>query len=269
LRQAEILSEIDAANARAAAAGPLAQAARDQEVLAEQEKVAERQSALTERQLDTEVRRPADAARYRVEQEAQATRNSQIFAAEAEKAATIARAEAAAEQARLSGAGEQARRAALAAAEEIEGRARGQAQLAERQAIAEAVEREGLAEASAIRAKGDAEAEAMQKKADAFEQYGQAAVIDLMAGILPDLVRAAAEPMSGIDNMTVISTDGASALTRNVASNVAQGLQIATDLTGLDVKAMLGRVGEGKTGEGKTGGKTARPESPPPPPPAS
>jgi flotillin len=269
LRQAEILSEIDAANARAAAAGPLAQAARDQEVLAEQEKVAERQSALTERQLDTEVRRPADAARYRVEQEAQATRNSQIFAAEAEKAATIARAEAAAEQARLSGAGEQARRAALAAAEEIEGRARGQAQLAERQAIAEAVEREGLAEASAIRAKGDAEAEAMQKKADAFEQYGQAAVIDLMAGILPDLVRAAAEPMSGIDNMTVISTDGASALTRNVASNVAQGLQIATDLTGLDVKAMLGRVGEGKTGEGKTGGTTARPESPPPPPPAS
>ncbi|MGE0796584.1 MAG: flotillin family protein [Acidimicrobiia bacterium] len=241
LRQAEIQSEIDAAQARAAAAGPLAQAAKDQEVLAEQEKVAEHQAALTERQLDTEVRRPADAQRYRVEQEAQGQRNAQIFAAEAEKSATIARAEAASEQARLSGEGERARRSALAAAEEIEGRARGNAQLAERQSIAEAVEREGAAEASAIRAKGEAEADAMQKRADAFEQYGEAAVLEMVATMLPELVRGAAEPLSAIEHMTVISTDGASQLTRNVAGNVAQGLQLATDLTGIDIRNLLSR----------------------------
>ena len=66
-KQAEIDAEIDAAKARAAAAGPLAQAAQDQAILTEQKKVAVRTAALTERQLDTQVRRPADAERYRVE----------------------------------------------------------------------------------------------------------------------------------------------------------------------------------------------------------
>ncbi|MBA2528791.1 MAG: flotillin family protein, partial [Euzebyales bacterium] len=111
LKNAEILSETDAAKARAAAAGPLAQAARDQEVLAEQEKVAQRNAALKDRQLDTEVRKPADAARYRVEQEAQGERNAAIFEAEAAKQAAIAAAQAEAERARLSGEGEKSRRA--------------------------------------------------------------------------------------------------------------------------------------------------------------
>ncbi|MGH3665193.1 MAG: SPFH domain-containing protein, partial [Egibacteraceae bacterium] len=75
LKQAEIQSETDAARARAAAAGPLAQAARDQEVLSEQEKVAVRNAALKDRQLDTEIRKPADAARYQVEQQAEAAKN--------------------------------------------------------------------------------------------------------------------------------------------------------------------------------------------------
>lgn len=271
LRQAEIQAEIDAAAAQAAVAGPLAQAARDQEVLAEQEKVAERQAALTERQLDTQVRRPADAERYRVEQEAQALKNAEIAKAEAEKQATIARAEAAAEQARLQGEGERSRRSALAAAEEVEGRARGAAQLAERQAIAEALEREGLAEAAAIRARGDAEAEAMQKKADAFDQYGQAAVLDLVVGMLPELVRAAAEPVGAIDTMTVISTDGASQVTRNVASNVAQSLQLANDITGLDLRALLSNLGRSKSdggGEATPGATAPVPPPPMPPPPA-
>ena len=253
LRNAEILAETDAATARAAAAGPLAQAAKDQEVLTEQEKVAERKAALTERELDTQVRRPSDAARYRVEQEAQAQKSAEIARAEAERAATIAHAEATAEQARLSGEGERSRRSALAEAEEIEGRARGAAQLAEREALAEAVELEGKAEASAIQAKGEAEAIAMQKKADAFDQYGEAAVLDLVVAMLPDLVRAAAEPMASIDRFTVISTDGASQIAKSVATNVEQGVQIASDLTGLDVRALLTRLGSTR-GASATGG---------------
>ncbi len=51
-------------------------------MLAEQEKVAQANAALTDRRLDTDVRKPADAARYRVEQEAQAARNAAIFTAE-------------------------------------------------------------------------------------------------------------------------------------------------------------------------------------------
>ncbi len=141
LKQAEIKAETDAANAQAAAAGPLAQADRDQAILTEQEKVAIRQAALKDRQLDTEVRKPADAARYRLETEAEARKNSAIFQANAEKVAAIARAEGEAEKARLVGVGEKSRRTALAEAEAIEGARRGEAEKARRVAEADAVAR--------------------------------------------------------------------------------------------------------------------------------
>ena len=61
LKQAEIKAETDAAQAKAGASGPLAQASQDQEVLKAQEQVATRNAALTDRRIDTEVRKPADA----------------------------------------------------------------------------------------------------------------------------------------------------------------------------------------------------------------
>ncbi|HZG92043.1 MAG TPA: SPFH domain-containing protein [Pseudonocardia sp.] len=226
LKQAGIQAEIDAAHARSAAAGPLARAERDQAILTEQQKVAERNAELKQRQLDSEVRKPADAARYKVEQEAEAARNAAVFDADARRQATIAAAQARAEQDRLTGDGERARRTA----------------------IADAVEREGAAEAAAVLARGQADAEAMRRKAEAFAQYGDAAVLDLLARVMPQVVEAASRPMSGIDKLTVISTDGASSLSRTVADNVAQGLQLGSDLTGVDLAGLLGRLGSGKAG---------------------
>jgi flotillin len=243
LKKAAVQAEIDAATAKSAAAGPLAQAERQQAILMEQQKVAERNAELKQRELDTEVRKPADAARYKLEQEAEAARNAAVFRADAERQATIANAQAAAEQARLLGEGEKARRAALADANAIEGAKQGEAEQRRRSSIAEAVEREGAAEASAILARGQAEAEAMQAKADAFAQYGEAAILDLLVRIMPQVVGAASAPMSSIDKMTVISTDGAGSLAKTVASNVAQGLQLGTDLTGIDLAALLARLG--------------------------
>ena len=221
LKKAAIQAEIDAAKARSEAAGPLAQAERDQRILEEKQKVAERNAELKERELDTEVRKPADAERYRIEQEAEALKNAAIAEAEAKRQATIAQAQAEAEKSRLLGEGERARRAALA----------------------EATEREGEAEAAAILARGKAEAEAQASKAEAFAKYGQAAVLDLLVQVLPQVVEAASRPMSEIDKMTVISTDGASSLTRSVANNVAQGLQLGSDLTGVDLVALLKNLG--------------------------
>jgi len=83
----------------------------------------------------------------------------------------------------------------------------------------------------------------MQAKAEAFAQYGEAAVLDLLVRVLPQIVKAASAPMKAIDRMTVISTDGASSLTRSVASNVAQGLQLGTELTGIDLPTLLARLG--------------------------
>ncbi|GAA2958881.1 flotillin family protein [Kitasatospora cinereorecta] len=216
LKQAEIKAETEAAAAKANAAGPLAEAARQQEVLAEQEKVAQRQAALTDRELDTKVRKPADAARYQAEQEAEARRIAQVKEAEAD-----------AERSRLTGQGEKLHRSALA----------------------DAVRIEGEAEAAAIAARGAAEAEAMQKKADAFARYGDAAVLQMLVEVLPQVVAKASEPLSAIDKLTVISTDGAGQLARTVTDNVAQGMELLSSTTGVDLGALLQNL-KGRTGGG-------------------
>ncbi len=201
--------------------------------------MAERQAALTDRQLDTQVRKPADARRYEAEQQAEAQRIARVKQAEGERLAGIAAAEAEAERARLTGQGEKQRRQALAEAEAIEGAKRGEAERARRAAIADAVRLEGDAEAAAIAAKGAAEADAMQKRADAFEKYGDAAMLQMMVEALPQIVAKAAEPLGAIDRMTVISTDGASKLSRTVTDNVAQGVELLGSATGIDIGAML------------------------------
>ncbi|MFF9507053.1 flotillin family protein [Streptomyces sp. NPDC014724] len=227
LKQAEIKAETEAAAAKANAAGPLAEAARQQEVLEEQEKVAQRQAALTDRELDTKVRKPADAARYQAEQEAEARRIAQVKEAEAD-----------AERSRLTGQGEKLHRSALA----------------------DAVRIEGEAEAAAIAAKGAAEAEAMQKKADAFDRYGDAAVLQMLVEVLPQVVAKASEPLSAIDKMTVISTDGASRLSRTVTDNVAQGMELLSSATGVDLAALLKNLkGSGATAEVPAQPATAAP----------
>jgi flotillin len=215
LKQAEIKAQTDAAAANAAASGPMAQAAKDQEVLAAQEHVAARRAELTERDLDSQVRKPADAQRYAVEQ-----------AAAADKARDIAYAQAQAETTRLSGAAEQERRTALA----------------------EATKAEGVAEAAAIAARGEAEAGAMQRKAEAYKHYGEAAVVDIIANTLPQVVAEAAAPMSNIDQMTVISTDGASQTVRSVASTVAQGSEMVKALFGVDLTELVQGFAESRNG---------------------
>ncbi len=241
LRTAEIKAETDAASAQAAASGPLAQADRDQAILLEQEKVAVRQAALTERQLETEVRKPADAQRYKVEQEAEAKRTAEIAAADARKAASIAAAQAKAEEQRLSGEAEKSRRTALAEAEAIEGEKRGAAERARRTAEAEATRVEGEAQAAATLAVGQAEAEAMDKRAEAFANYNDAAVLQMLIEVLPQVAREVAAPIAAIDQLTVLSTDGAGALPKQVNDNVVQTLSMLKTSTGLDLQALLER----------------------------
>ena len=68
--------------------------------------------------------------------------------------------------------------------------------------------------------------------------------------MLPQLVKEAAAPLANVDKMTVISTDGASQLTKNVAQNVTQGLQLASDLLGIDLAALFRNLAnQGTNGE--------------------
>ncbi len=185
------------------------------------------------------MRKPADAERYRVEQEAEARRTSAVADADARRQATIAASQAEAERARLIGEGEKARRAALAEAEAIEGARQGEAERARRLAIAEAVQREGEAQAAAIAATGSAEAAAMQERADAFANYNDAAVLQMLVGVLPELAKHISAPMSAIDHLTVVSTDGASQLPRQVTSNLVETLEMLRTTTGLDLQQLV------------------------------
>ena len=223
LRQAQLKAETDKAQADADSAGPIARAAKEREIAIIGQEAAEAKAALTERELDSTVRKPADAARYQREQEA-----------EASKAEAIRKAEAEAERTRLDA---QAQAQATVARAEAEARATA----ARAKAEAEAIAARGRAEAEAVQAAGEAEAKAMSDKADALAKYGEAATQQMVLDKAPDIARALAEPMGSVKDMSIISTDGASALPKAVAGNVEQLNAVMRSLTGSDLTDMLGR----------------------------
>jgi len=115
------------------------------------------------------------------------------------------------------------------------------------QAESDVVRLRGMADADAIRAKGEAEAEAMRLKADAFEKYGQAAILDKMITAIPSVVEKIAAPLANVDRIAVISTDGGSSgvnrVTADVARMVAQAPELIEALTGQKIGDMLQRLG--------------------------
>jgi flotillin len=127
--------------------------------------------------------------------------------------------------------------------------ATGRAEAARQQGLAQAevIKATGEAEAEVIQIKGAAEAKAMNQKADAYRGYTQAAILDRMLSAIPDMVRAAAEPLTKVDTITVVSTDGqggtgADRVTTDVAKIVAQAPAMLEALTGLKLGDMLARL---------------------------
>ncbi|XP_064210997.1 flotillin-1 isoform X3 [Tribolium castaneum] len=109
----------------------------------------------------------------------------------------------------------------------------------EAQAQAEAVRLKGEAEAFAIEAKAKAEAEQMAKKADAFKEYKEAAMIDMFLDVLPKVAAEVAAPISQTKKITMVSTGsgeiGAAKLTGEVLDIVNKVPQLVKNLTGVDI----------------------------------
>lgn len=63
---------------------------------------------------------------------------------------------------------------------------------------------------------------------------------------LPEIIRAAAEPIASIDTLTVVSTDGASATTKTVGQMLGEGTEVVESLTGLDVSSILAGLAGGR-----------------------
>jgi len=113
---------------------------------------------------------------------------------------------------------------------------------AEAKGKSEAMKLEGLAAADEIRAKGGAEAEAMMKKAQAWEKYTQAAVLDTYIKVLPELARAVSEPLSKVDKIVIVGGDkelGTTKITGQVAQILAQMPEVVKSLTGADIREFL------------------------------
>lgn len=103
VREAELRAETERAGAISNAAGPLAKAERDQEIANREQGTAEQLAILREKQLDTEIRKPADARLYDTQKAAEASKAEQVAQAEADAAAIRLKGEAEAESIRLVG----------------------------------------------------------------------------------------------------------------------------------------------------------------------
>jgi flotillin len=235
LKTAEYRREQDIAKARADQAYDLETARAKQEVTEHemQIKIIERQKQIEleekeilrrEKQYDSEVKKKADADRYAVEQAAIADKARQMATADATQYRIEAEAKAQAEKIRVDGL-----------------------------AKAEAQRAQGESEAEIIRLKGLAEAEAKRKIAEAFEQYGQAAVLDMVIRMLPQYAKEIASPLGNIDKITVVDTggsgkDGGANKVTGYATDLMASLQETLKASsGIDVKELLeGLVGNNK-----------------------
>ncbi len=168
--------------------------------------VQEQEVARRERELEATVRKPAEAEQYRIRTLADAKKYQTETEAEGQSAAT-----------RNLGTGE-----------------------------ADANKARGLAQADVIQAQGFAEAQATSKKAEAWQQYTQAAILQQLLDKLPELAAAVAQPLAKTEKIVVISSGGdghagtgASRVTRDVTDTIAQLPVVIEALTGISLIDLL------------------------------
>ena len=130
--------------------------------------------------------------------------------------------------------------------------------IAEAEGHASSIRQQGEAEAEIIFKKGEAEAKAMNVKAEAFQEYNQAAVIDKLLTGLPEVVKALAAPLANVDKITVISTGngdaaGLNKITGDITKMAAQVPALFETLSGMPLTELLGKVR-------RIGDKTPKPE---------
>jgi len=171
-----------------------------------------------QRELEATVQKPADAERYRVETLVNATKFQ--LETEAEGAASAAKAK---------------------------GFASADVSKATGMAEAEANKARGLAEAAVIEAQGKATASAMQAKAESFKQYNEAAVIEMIVRVLPEVAGKISEPLAKTEKMVIINSGngpggGASKLTGDVTQIIAQLPPVLESLTGVKFEKLLEQV---------------------------
>ncbi|MBQ8689047.1 MAG: flotillin family protein [Clostridia bacterium] len=220
IQQAEMKVRADTKTAEADAAYSIQQeeqrkiieVARTNADIARREKeaeLAEKEIAIQERKLDAEVKKQADAEKYKTEKEAEA---------------------------------ELIRRQKEADARTYEAIKEAEAKKAEAEALRYSMEQE----AEGIRAKGLAEAEAIEKKAEAQKKMGEASVIEMYLTALPEIVRNAAAPLAQTDKIVMYGDGNSTKLVRDVMTSADQVIAGVKESTGIDVTSLISGFVGGK-----------------------
>lgn len=240
LKRAELKKTADKNNAEADAVYKIGQAEQQAiintklvdadiaKTIREQE-LSKQKIAITENTLKSTINAEADAEKYQKSVNADAnqyqkTKEAEVALIQAQRAAEAKKAQAAAD----------------AEAVRLMGLAQAEAKKAQAEAEAETIRQTGAAEAEAIKAKGLAEAEALNAKAEAYEKFGNAAIIDMVVKILPEMAANVAAPISSIDSVKIYGSDGngISTVSGNVPSVLAQTFD-TLESVGVPVKEML------------------------------
>ena len=202
--------------------------------LAKQEKeieLKEREVAITERRLEAEIKKTAEAKKYAAQQEADARLYETQKAADAELFERQKKAEA-------------ERFEAEQKAEAVKAEAKAQKVAMENEAAG--IRAKGEAEAAAIQAKALAEAEGILKKAEAMKLYGEAAQMDMKLEALkvyfeqlPAIAEATGKAYTNVDKIVMFGDNGEK-LTSGIINNVAQVSEGLSESLGIDLKGVLG-----------------------------
>src|ERR1700747_1768514 len=119
--------------------------------------------------------------------------------------------------------------------------------MTEAEGAAAATRLQGEADAEIILKKGEAEAKAMNVKAEAYQEWNQAAVVDKLIAGLPEVVRALASPLANVDKITIVSpgngtSAGMNKVTGDLVSMAAQIPALFETLSGMQMSELLSKI---------------------------
>src|SRR2546427_11115446 len=244
-QQSETQVELERANKEIAF--QLQTAKRQQDLIVEQRKIdirAKEQEVLVQQQ---EVKRGEQEQEAAKVVPARMSADAVAATADGEKRKLILTAEGEKERAILVAEGERERLSRTAAGEAERIRQEGTAE-------ADIIRLKGEAQAYAIKATGLAEAEAMRAKAEAWEQYGRAAVTQLIVEKLPEIVANAAKSLETTQKLIIMGERGPSQLVGSVVDIAATAPALVKALTGMDLSELAGKLKDiSKRGSGEPG----------------
>ena len=87
----------------------------------------------------------------------------------------------------------------------------------------------------------------MKVKAEAYQEWSQAAVVDKLITNMAEVVRAMSEPLSKVDKITIVSTGGeaelgASKMTGEITKIAAQVPALFEALSGMNLHELMANV---------------------------